>query len=1143
QSYPFICKLSGLIPDVRGDELSVAENKIYKGGFDYVVEEIYHNTIPAGYVIDTDPENSCYFPYGDVVTIISSKGPFPPIYISTIEELQLIGNDPAYPEDNEYHLANDIDASATREWNEGAGFIPIERFSGIFYGDGYKISGLYISNDTGYPTGLFQSIIKPTGALGRVENLIIENAEIYGIGYTGIVAGEILTPVPESTPTLQDIATSGEVFGVNSVGGLAGVIRSGISVYDCSIRANVHARESIVKISYGRLGGVCGYAAGCLLSRVSYIGTIMSDIGDSFGGIAGYAGPDGMVVSNAVFVNCYAQASIQNKNPISENIGGLIGFADVNTEVTNSYSASTFSRIPLTTGGLIGNGNTPIVVNNSYWDKDLSGVSSSFGGGTGESTENMKRQSTFVGWDFVGTWGIVEDSSYPLLLKDLMIMTNMETWYYTNAEDWLLFNGISYSLTYECNNVILPDYVISQSIAPQQWVQVFYPDPVILSISTGLCPPILMNSIDQIALIGKVPEFPLDGYYVLENNIDASDTRDWNAGAGFEPIQNFTGLFDGNGYIMSDLYINRPGEDGVGLFGFVEDSGRIRNVYIKNADITGNSMVGILVGVNVGHIQHCGVSGTVTGNDLYTGSLVGWSSGLINESFGVAQVRGTNYVGGLIGLNTSSFFMYNSYNNYFWGIVYGDDRVGGFVSYNDSYIENSYAVAEVIAVDKALVGGFCAKNEGGTISSCYWDKEYSGLEISDGGEGKTTAEMKSEATFPGWDFSFVWMINEGITYPFLHNNNYLFIEDYKGQSYNTISTFLENLGMFTNSEKRCDWVYDAGLVVENSFIGLNIPIFTNIDFVVSLGLCTTVPDVVGDTLVNAINEIHSANLVVGSVVEECNAYPLGVVFEQYPISGEVVVEGSTVALKVSLGPCPEGEGTPEGEGAVEGTPEGTLEGEGTVEGTPEGEGIVEGTPEGTPEGEGVVEGTPEGTPEGEGVVEGTPEGTPEGEGVVEGTPEGTPEGEGIVEGTPEGTPEGEGIVEGTPEGTPEGEGIVEGTPEGTPEGEGIVEGTPEGTPEGEGVVEGTPEGTPEGEGVVEGTPEGTPEGEGVVEGTPEGTPEGEGVVEGIPEGTPEGEGVVEGTPEGTPEGEGVVEGTPEGTPEGEGVVEGTPEGT
>ena len=91
----------------------------------------------------------------------------------------------------------------------------------------------------------------------------------------------------------------------------------------------------------------------------------------------------------------------------------------------------------------------------------------------------------------------------------------------------------------------------------------------------------------------------LSGDYYLTNNIDCSDTINWNAGAGFMPVGNatdrFSGTFDGQNYTITGLYINRPSSDGVGLFGSVSSS-TIKNVGLVDTSIIAGSNVGSLAG-------------------------------------------------------------------------------------------------------------------------------------------------------------------------------------------------------------------------------------------------------------------------------------------------------------------------------------------------------------------------------------------------------------------------------------------------------------------------------------------------------------------------------------------------------------------
>ncbi len=87
---------------------------------------------------------------------------------------------------------------------------------------------------------------------------------------------------------------------------------------------------------------------------------------------------------------------------------------------------------------------------------------------------------------------------------------------------------------------------------------------------------------------------------------------------------------------------------------------------------------------------------------------------------------------------------------------------------NAGTITNSYSTGSVSGSN--YVGGLVGYNYGGAITNSYWDTETSGQTTSDGGTGLTTAQMKQQASFSGWDFSNVWGIDEGASYPYLRAN-------------------------------------------------------------------------------------------------------------------------------------------------------------------------------------------------------------------------------------------------------------------------------------------------------------------------------------------------------------------------------------
>ena len=131
----------------------------------------------------------------------------------------------------------------------------------------------------------------------------------------------------------------------------------------------------------------------------------------------------------------------------------------------------------------------------------------------------------------------------------------------------------------------------------------------------------------------------LSAHYELIDNIDASETENWNGEAGFDPIgdlnNRFTGTFDGNGYVIENLYINRPSTDYVGLFGFVGSGAVVENVGLVNENVSGNDKVGGLAGHSSGNINNCfSSSGSVSGSSD-VGGLVGAEvySGSVSNSF------------------------------------------------------------------------------------------------------------------------------------------------------------------------------------------------------------------------------------------------------------------------------------------------------------------------------------------------------------------------------------------------------------------------------------------------------------------------------------------------------------------------------
>ncbi len=267
---------------------------------------------------------------------------------------------------------------------------------------------------------------------------------------------------------------------------------------------------------------------------------------------------------------------------------------------------------------------------------------------------------------------------------------------------------------------------------------------VVFSITTGSAAafeggsgtesdPYQIANVDQL----QAMENDLDAHYVLVDDIDASETENWNSGKGFDPIgdnnASFKGSFNGQRYEIENLYIDRNNENYVGLFGYVE--AEIENVGLVDVDITGYTDVGGLAGRN----------GWKVSGSYVTGSVSGWSG-----------------VGGLIGHN----FYSTVSDSYSTSHVGGYASVGGILGKNkEGELSGSYSTGDVNG--KYTEGGLVGYNPGGVVDNSYWNTETSDQDggVGSGGDasgayGRTTEEMTweyADNTYVDWDFDGTWM--------------------------------------------------------------------------------------------------------------------------------------------------------------------------------------------------------------------------------------------------------------------------------------------------------------------------------------------------------------------------------------------------
>jgi len=698
----------------------------------------------------------------------------------------------------------DINASNTQSWNSGAGFSPIgtdfdNSFTGNYDGNGYEIDSLYINRPSIENCGLFGYTNYPA----QLQNVGLTNANITGNNFVGVLVG-----VNSSSPITSCYST-GSVNGNSYVGGLVG------SNYLDSIIENCYSTGSVN--------------------------------GDNI--IGGLSGDNW---SNSTIANSYSTSLVSG----TSNVGGLVGLID-DSIVSNSFWDTVTSGQTISAGGT---GKTTAEMQtlstyiNAGWDfmvetengeEDYWGLNIAENGGY-----------PFLQWQgythrpYIDNNIIVNSISPPV--GDITLMESESQLFEIDAYDpdgreleysWLLdgeevsidslynyyasFNSagnhileLSLSDTYYTTNIVREKKLKTKKAINRESSRndsVFIWDITVndylIAGSGSDIDPYQISSLLDLRWLSETDSV-WDAHFTQTANINASNTQNWNDGKGFSPIgyeygHSFSGNYNGGGYKIDSLYINRPSTSSVGLFG-VTYSAYIKNIGLTNANITGDWHVGGLVGYNynnsavyncysTGSVQGYGEvgglvgcsnvttitnsysTGSVAGDHLPAGGLVGRSDettitncystgnvtgnvygdgnssgGLVGRSdettitncYSTGSVQG-EVVGGLVGCNSNS----SVDNCYSTGSVDGDDNVGGFVGYNySSTVNNSYSTG---SVDGSYdVGGFVGYNYSSTVNYSFWNTTTSGQPGSAGGTGKTTAEMQTLSTYldAGWDF-------------------------------------------------------------------------------------------------------------------------------------------------------------------------------------------------------------------------------------------------------------------------------------------------------------------------------------------------------------------------------------------------------
>jgi hypothetical protein len=702
-------------------------------------------------------------------------------------------------DDSDGDMYNDTNDGNSTGSDEGFSSIgnSTTKFTGTYDGQNYTISNLYINRSNTWNIGLFGYTNGAT-----IQDLGV-GVSITGEYYVGGMVGY------NTNSTVSNSYITGSISGYYNVGGMVGNnVNSTVS--------NSYSTASVSGNQY--VGGMVGSNESTIVNCYS-LGNVTCITLEYIGAFAGYNGSNSSSIQY-----CFSTGSVTLSGGTNPTDRGFADYSSTNnsnfwdSEASNQASAyssatgKTTAEMKTISTFLSAGWDFEIETSNgsnNYWDID--NINGTYNSGypflswqngnnvsvdlTAPSTPS-DLTATHGNAQVILTWSANSENdlaSYKVYggtstnSTDLLSTISAGTETYTHT-------GLTNSTTYYYN-ITAVDNMGNESSATED----VNATPVYLSTPTGSGTegdPYLIATLDHITwLIQNINEW--GKHYQQIADIDASNTQNWDDGdggdaEGLSPIGNnstkFTGSYNGDGYIIDGLKIDRISNNYVGLFGYV-DGGSISNLGVTNVDIRGGQLgTGGLVGkiINSSTVTNCYSTGSVYGTGNAGGLVGSASTTTVSNSYSTCSVSICSvcyYAGGLVAYDGAGSTISNSYST---GSVSGYYYVGGLVGkihfsppsefYGSGTVSNSYSTGTVEAT--SYFGGLVGSATASTVSNSFWDMETSNQSSSNGGTGKTSAEMKTASTFTysGWDFEVetengtnnYWDMNQdGSHYPVL----------------------------------------------------------------------------------------------------------------------------------------------------------------------------------------------------------------------------------------------------------------------------------------------------------------------------------------------------------------------------------------
>ena len=576
-------------------------------------------------------------------------------------------------------------------------------YRGIFDGDGFAISGIYISNDN-ESQGLFGYV-----ADGTIKDLGITQSYIKGGTAVGGIVGTI------ETGRVKNCYNSGTVNG-RYCGGVVGAVLDVCAVSDSYNLGNV--------VGTNYTGGVFGYiTAGCQISNNYNAGSVHGI--NYVGGIAGHAGTkDGTLRIN----NCFSRGEL---TATGNYVGGLVGVTEAESsgasiKISNCYSYSEVASVGSEIGGFVGysiNSGSILIEHSRYY---INKNADMFGAATGTSpsssdcakfsnTSSAKSDlANFLndgGASRIGYRGwVIGEDGMPRFSDEV----TSPVWDGSANTEPALVDGY---------------YLISNG-EELAWFAAEVKSGRV-DINGKLTADIVLNYTDNLVRWPDVKE-PLNRW----TPIGDYDSK-------------FSGIFDGDGHVVAGIYINGGTIwSCMGLFGYI-DGGTIKNVGVVQGYINAGrgNYIGGVVGcaysrseINPSTIINCYNSLSIYKGGYGTGGVVGEIDGygILNNCYNVGEIFSElGGAGGVVGRidNAKNVYLSNCYNT---EAVTAYESCGGIAGYcfGNISVSDCYNTGKVFAT-ATYAGGLIGSRDRFyhdiiDIKNCYNSGSVSAPECAGG---------------------------------------------------------------------------------------------------------------------------------------------------------------------------------------------------------------------------------------------------------------------------------------------------------------------------------------------------------------------------------------------------------------------------